>query len=143
LSNIQVNKELIFLGSDLSRPRFTVEREKMRAFFPGFSFYSNSDGRITSAKGYLRTNYGNSYYVRVEVPQDYPYSIPIIWLPNYSLDPCCPHIYKAGNICAMKSEQWSSSYSLAFTVARAAVWLNKYDIWCQTGRWPGKDQHRQ
>lgn len=141
MANIRANRELIFMGPDLSRPRFTVEREKMEDHFPDFSFYS-SGGRVTSVKGYLRTNYSNSYYARVEVPDSYPHSIPKVWILTGYINANSPHVYKGGNICVMKSEQWSSVYSLAFMVARTAVWLNKYDIWSQTGRWPGKDQHR-
>ena len=140
---VQANRELIFMDSDLYRPRMTVEKEKLYSQFPGFSFYSSGD-RPSSIKGYLRTNFGNSYYVRISIPDGYPYSIPRITLPYHTIDASCPHKYSDKEICVMKTEQWTSVYSLAFVVARTAIWLNKYDEWKSKGkrRWPGKDQHR-
>ena len=129
------------MGSDFSRQRFAVEKEKMSNSFPGFSFYV-SGGEYTSVKGYLKTNYQNRYYVKINIPSGYPHSIPKIWIEDGYINSSCPHRYNSGNLCVMKTEQWTSVYSLAFMVARAAIWLNKYDIWNQSGRWPGNDQDR-
>jgi hypothetical protein len=30
-------------------------------------------------------------------------------------------------------------HSLAFVLARAAKWLNKYDVWRVRGKWPGAE----
>ena len=118
-----------------------VEREKLASHFPGFSFYSQGD-RVSSVQGRLRTSYGNYYYVRVGVPPNYPYAMPEIELPQDTIDPSCPHQFTGGRICVMRSAQWSSTLSLAFMVAKVAVWLNKYDSWKRNGRraWPGKGQ---
>ena len=139
----QVNKDLIFTGTDLSRPRMTVEKEKLYASCSGFSFYSTAS-RISSIKGYLSTSYGHRYYVKIKIPENYPYNMPSIWLPYENLDSSCGHLYSDGSICIMKSDQWSTTLSLAFLVKKTAVWLNKYDSWKRNGRrrWPGKDQHR-
>jgi len=143
MSRIQINKKLIFLGTDLTRPRMLVEKEKMNRSFPGFQFYSKGN-EITAVKGYLRTNFSNSYYVNIHIPDNYPYDMPIISLPNHTIDSLCSHVYNSGNICVMKSEQWSSTLSLALLVAKVALWLNKYDNWKKNGRvrWPGTDQHK-
>lgn len=143
MSTFKLNSEMVFMALDLGRPRIAVEREKMHRFFPDFRF-CGGDGYVNSVQGYLRTNYGNSYLVRVEIPSTYPYSCPSISLPQDTIDSDCPHKYSLDEICVMKSEQWSSNLSLAFMVAKAAVWLNKYDLWRYNGkiRWPGKDQHR-
>jgi len=143
MANVEVSRELVFTGADLARPRMVVEQEKMRAKFPGFQFYG-SGGNVSSVQGYLTTSDRNRYYVKVIVSSSYPYALPTIELPQHAIDSDCPHKYMSGAICVMKSEQWSSTYSLAFVVARAAVWLNKYDLWRRTGRvrWPGNDQHR-
>ncbi len=137
MANVHASKELLFIGSDLNRPRFTVEREKMQRTFPSFSFYG-SEGTINSVRGYLSTRYGNKYYIKMNIPSSYPHNLPTIWAPNDNLGG--PHVYTGGNLCVMKSEQWTSIYSLAFMVARSAVWLNKYDIWRRDGRWPGNEQ---
>lgn len=143
MGRIQTNKELVFLGSDWSRPRMTVEREKMASHFPTFDFYGYG-GEVTSVQGDLRTNDGNQYYVKIEISKNYPYQMPKIYLPYETIDSSCPHKFSGGRICILRSEQWTSTFSLAFIVAKTAIWLNKYDKWKRDGklRWPGKDQHR-
>jgi hypothetical protein len=32
------------------------------------------------------------------------------------------------------------NYSLAYMVSKAAIWVNKYDVWQRTKKWPGKEQ---
>ena len=66
MSNMQVNRGLIFSGDDFRRPRMVVEKEKMIKFFPQFKFYG-SNGQVTSVKGILTTNFKNSYLVRVYI----------------------------------------------------------------------------
>ncbi len=135
------NTELLFMGSDINRSRWAVESEKLKSQFPGFNFYT-LDGRISSVKGKLTTNFGNTYHVKINIPEGYPYILPEIELPYHSIDPGCPHKYSDGRICVMRSAQWSTSLSLAFLVAKTAIWLNKYDLWKYKGkrRWPGKGQ---
>ncbi len=141
MARYTANTELLFMGSDLSRPRWAVEREKLRSQFPGFNFYTR-DGRVSSVRGKLITNYGNTYSVRIEIPERYPYQLPDIRLPYHSIAQGCPHQYTGDRICVMRSAQWSTSLSVAFLVAKAAIWLNKYDLWRDKGkrRWPGKGQ---
>jgi len=140
---MQVSKDLIFMGADLLRPRMTVEQEKMKSRFPNFQFYAQN-GRVNSVKGYLETSYNNSYYVKILISSNYPYDMPKIELPYTSIDSACPHIYTNDRLCVMKSDQWTTTYSIAFMVGKTAVWLNKYDSWKRKGkiRWPGNDQHR-
>ena len=140
MSNLQVSKDILFLDSDLSRPRWTVEQEKIRRKFPGFKFHSKEGARITSVEGTLLTSYGNSYYVRISIPENYPYQIPSVSLPKHTLESYCPHKFTNETICLMKSEQWSTAYSIAFVISKVAVWLNKYDYWKRNGSWPGKAQ---
>jgi len=138
MSNIATNRDLICMGSDLSRPRMTVENEKVNQFFPQFGFYG-SGGNVSAVEGVLQPEF-NSYYVRVELSSDYPYSMPKIWLLSTSLPSNCPHQYSDGSICVMKPEQWSSTYSLAFMIAKTALWINKFEYWQSNHYWPGKEQ---
>jgi ubiquitin-protein ligase len=140
MAGLQFNRDMIFLGNDLSRPRMVVEKEKMRQFFPGFDFYG-TQSKITSVQGTISTSYGNSYDIKVIIGPRYPYTLPTVALLYKSLD-SGPHQYNNGEICVLKSEQWSSTLSLACIVAKAAVWLNKYDSWRRNGKkyWPGKGQ---
>ncbi len=131
---------MVFWGYDLDRPRMAVEKEKLKQFFPGFDFYGTG-GQITSVQGTIKTSYGNSYLLKIVLDSNYPYSLPTVTLPYTTLD-SCPHKYSNQELCLMKSEQWSSTLSLACLVAKAAVWLNKYDSWKRNGKryWPGKGQ---
>lgn len=141
MGGYRTNTELLFMGSDLGRSRWAVEREKLKSQFPGFRFYT-LDERVSSVKGNLTTNYGNTYFVNIKIPEDYPYVLPDIELPYHSTASGCPHRYTGDRICVMRSAQWSASLSLAFLVAKAAIWLNKYDLWKNKGkrRWPGRGQ---
>jgi len=138
MTNIATNRDLIFMGSDLSRPRMAVESEKVKQFFPLFGFYG-SGSNVNAVEGTLKPKF-NSYYVRVELSSSYPYSMPSIWLPHTTIPSNCPHQYKDGNICVMKPEQWSSTYSLAFMIAKTALWINKFEFWESNGYWPGREQ---
>lgn len=140
MSNMQVSKDILFLGTDLDRPRWTVEQEKIHRKFSGFTIRVAKEGtRVTSVVGTLQTSYGNSYKIKISIPENYPYQIPSVSL-DHKLESYCPHKFTNDSICLMKSEQWSSSYSIAFIISKTAVWLNKYDYWKRNGSWPGKAQ---
>jgi ubiquitin-protein ligase len=139
MTDMATNRGLLFMGDDLSRPRMVVESEKIKRYFPQFAFKA-SRGTVTSVEGYLETNDGNYYYVKIKIPDDYPYTMPSVSLPQTAIDSACPHRYVSNNLCVMKSDQWTSNYSLAFMIAKAAIWINKYDVWQRTGHWPGRQQ---
>ncbi len=139
MTDTATNKGLLFLGDDLSRERMAVEHEKIKRYFPQFNFYA-IQGIVKGVKGYLKSSDGNSYLVKIELREQYPYKMPVITLPETTISSHCPHRYNGGNLCVMRPDQWSSTYSLAFMVAKAAMWVNKYDVWQRTGKWPGKEQ---
>jgi len=139
VTTFQTSKDLVFTGGDLLRPRMTVEQEKVNTHFPGFSFYA-TQGRLTSIKGYLRTSYGGSYYVSIQIPPSYPYEGPTVLLPYETIDSGVHHKFSSHEPCLMKADQWSSSLSIAFIIAKTAIWVNKYDSWKRTGQWPGTQQ---
>lgn len=141
MSPFQVNQEYIFTATELSRPRMVVEKEKLQSRFPGFQFYGSA-GKVSSVQGYITTYAENRYFVRIEIPDDYPYSLPDILLPEITIDPDVRHKYANNKICVMTSSQWNAVLSIAFLVAKTAIWLNKYDVWKNNGHvWPGTEQH--
>ncbi|MEG3925398.1 MULTISPECIES: hypothetical protein [unclassified Microcoleus] len=140
MTNIAINRGLIFLGNDLSRDRMAVESEKIKRYYPQFAFKA-SKGSIKAVEGYLKTADENYYLVSIEISLEYPYKMPSIKLLERTIEPDCPHRYPmSGNLCVMKPEQWTSNYSLAYMVSKAAIWVNKYDVWQRTKKWPGKEQ---
>jgi ubiquitin-protein ligase len=132
-----VPRGLLITDSDSSK-RLYREQQKLTENFRQFSFAKNSRTGELYATGALRTNAGNVYPVRIELPSDYPHSIPSIFAVGWNSD--CPHVYRAGNLCIMRPDQWRSFYSLAFVVAKVAIWLNKFDVYRTRGYWPGNEQ---
>ena len=130
------------LVAEVSGSRWQSEAAIMDNYFPHFSIKLNSLNAAISAeaKGTLHTFAGNAYPVSVVAPANYPRSIPVVvpdgWTPIKN-----PHVYTNGALCLMKAEQWIPQYSLAFFVAKAALWLNKYEIWRTDRIWPGSEQH--
>lgn len=133
------NRGLILVGADLNKPRMVVENEKVKKYFSGFNF-CGKNSEITSVQGYLMTADGNSYLTKIEISSNYPYEMPSVFLPQTVVSSNCPHRYTNGSLCIMRSEDWTSIYSIAFVIAKSAIWLNKYDIWKRKGTWMGKEQ---
>lgn len=87
---------------------------------------------------------GRSVRYRMVVVTDYPNEIlrvyPIGW-----------HFQKVGNefnhvytdsddiehICMMRKSEWSRKGTIAGTMVLAAKWHHKYEIYLETGKWPG------
>jgi ubiquitin-protein ligase len=121
--------------------RMQLESHKLRAKFPGFSFYHQpANQKLVGAFGTLTTGYGTSYGILIEIPDTYPYAAPFVWPHGWQLPLNTPHTFGGGRICIMKSEQWNDKFTVAFCVAKTAIWLNKYDYWVRNYRWPGLQQ---
>jgi ubiquitin-protein ligase len=119
--------------------RMHLESKKLGAKFPQFEWIAAGD-RLTAATGYLQTSYGNSYGLRIEIPSLYPIALPYVWPAGWSIRANTPHAYRDGQICIMRAEQWNDKFTIAFCVAKAALWLNKYDFYLRLGYWPGLGQ---
>jgi len=117
----------------------TVEREKLSARFPRFSLFVGGNG-VAFVTGMLWPNQASGYTVRIDTSANYPYLMPDVTLPGTTLRPGCPHLYTGQRLCLMKYDQWQTAFSLAFVVVKTAKWLNKYERWCRTGAWLGKEQ---
>lgn len=120
--------------------RMAEERRILAEHFPGFSLWeSHETDEYAVAAGRLSTFTGRRYALRIVLPAAYPHGLPKIipdgWKPNSN-----PHMI-GGGLCVMKSSQWQSYMSVAFIVAKSALWLNKYEIYVDKGIWPGAEQH--
>lgn len=131
-----VPRKLLIEGGSMSR-RLYDEQQKLAENFRQFSFVRDRHGEVY-VTGALRTNAGKVYQIKIELPSDYPHSIPSISPVGWKAK--CPHIYTAGNLCIMRPDQWRPIFSLAFVVAKTAIWLNKYDVYRKKGYWPGNEQ---
>ncbi|MEU4095703.1 hypothetical protein [Streptomyces sp. NPDC026673] len=117
--------------------RLYLEQQKLSAYFPQFGFSRSKKGNIR-ARGALRVNSGEVFALKIKLPEGYPHSIPHIFADGWDAD--CPHVYSAGNLCIMRPDQWRSFYSIAFVVAKTAIWLNKFEVYQRRGYWPGNEQ---
>jgi ubiquitin-protein ligase len=131
-----VPRKLLIEDGNRSR-RLYNEQQKLAENFRQFSFLRDRDGGVYVV-GALRTNKGRVYQIKIVLPADYPHSIPVIIPVGWKAD--CEHVYKAGNLCIMRPDQWRPIFSLAFVVAKVALWLNKYDVYRAKGYWPGNEQ---
>jgi hypothetical protein len=120
--------------------RFAEEGRILVEHFPGFALLQVGEDAFGVASGRLSTFASRSYGLHIVLLDGYPNVLPVIlpdgWTPKEN-----PHIYTAGNLCVMKSSQWRPFMSVAFLVAKTALWLNKYEIFLAKAIWPGADQH--
>lgn len=80
------------------------------------------------------------YTLAVEFPDAYPNQPPNVFIRKPEISRTTQHWYKAGNICYMLPSLWNpGAHNLTFVLAKAAKWLNKYEIYSATGRWPGAE----
>jgi hypothetical protein len=143
MSEFATNKNVLMTAEDSNYDRMYAEQRKMEARFNEFQFIgSRGTGRIERVYVRLVTNLRNSYGVDIMIPEKYPFVMPIL-LPNgWTLKDDAPHTYPSAprSLCVMKPAQWHADMTIAFMTAKAAIWLNKYDCWRETGSWPGAQQ---
>jgi hypothetical protein len=97
-----------------------------------------SDGSESLVRAALHTSVGNTYVAELELT-NYPSRMPSVFIRAPQLG-TSPHKYKSGNICYLHPTMWNPGrHNLTFVLARVAKWLNKYDIYRQTGRWVGAE----
>lgn len=88
----------------------------------------------------LQTSAGNTYVAQVEFPDYYPSSMPKVFVTRPALLQTSPHRYSPTQICYLHPNLWNPGrHNLTFVLARTAKWLNKYEVWRATGKWPGAE----
>jgi hypothetical protein len=130
--------QLTLTPAEMQLNRWWYEQQKLR-MFPAFSFLSGG-GTIVAAEGALDTQYNNTYELRIEL-NNYPFMLPKIRPKGWAIHPSAPHRFSDGSICVMRSDQWRRHFTVALVIAKAAIWLGKYEIWKRNGHyWPGLGQ---
>lgn len=133
------SSQLMLTTSELQAAnRWIYEQQKLN-IFPAFRFVRSGTG-IVAAEGALDTQYGNTWGLRIEL-NNYPFSLPSVRPRDWSIHPNAPHKYSDGSICLMRPDQWRRHFTVALVVAKAAIWLGKYELWKRNGqKWPGLGQ---
>lgn len=118
---------------DLSR----IQREFSEAqkTFAYVELHPTNDGKVY-AKTALQTP-SQMYILSIKFPDNYPNEMPRVYVDAPTITNA-PHRYQPGNICYLHPSMWNPGiHNLGFVIARAAKWLNKYEVWRTRGSWPG------
>ena len=77
------------------------------------------------------------YTLAVSFPESYPNVMPEVHVRKPTLR-ASPHRYPNNRICFLHPYMWNPGrHDLTFVIQRAAKWLAKYEVYQQTGKWPG------
>ncbi len=98
-----------------------------------------TDGKVY-ARTALQTSNGRNYVLSIKFPDSYPNEMPRVFIDAPAIT-YAPHRYQAGNICYLHPSMWNpGTHNLTLVIARAAKWLNKYEVWRNNGgTWPGAE----
>lgn len=117
--------------------RIQQEFSEAQKTFAYVELHPTTDGKVF-AKTALQTP--NSMYVlSIRFPDNYPNEMPRVYVDAPTITNA-PHRYQQGNICYLHPSMWNpGAHHLTFVIARAAKWLNKYEVWRTMGKWPGAE----
>ena len=77
------------------------------------------------------------YTLGVSFPDAYPNGMPEVQVRRPALQ-SSPHRFLNDRICFLHPHMWNPGrHDLTFVIQRTAKWLAKYDVYQQTGKWPG------
>jgi ubiquitin-protein ligase len=95
-----------------------------------------TDGKVYARTG-VQTSNDKYYVLSIKFPDNYPNEMPRVFVDAPAIT-SAPHRYQGGHICYLHPSMWNPGvHNLTFVIARAAKWLNKYEVWCDRGTWPG------
>lgn len=120
--------------------RIRSEFEEAQGYFPTLRLFPTERGGLQArcALRTARTRPPAAYMLQVDFPSTYPNSAPNVFVQQPDIDDDAPHRYRAGNLCYIYPSMWNpGKHDLAFVISRAAKWLGKYEVWRDTGDWPG------
>jgi ubiquitin-protein ligase len=105
--------------------------------FAYLELHPTTDGNVY-AKTALQAD-RSTYVLSIKFPESYPNEMPRVFVDAPPITNA-PHRYQAGNICYLHPSMWNPGvHDLKFVIARAAKWLNKYEVWRNRGKWPGAE----
>lgn len=97
------------------------------------------DDRSLFLKFVLQTSVGNMFVGEARL-DDYPNSMPSVYITAPSIPANVRHTYRDGRLCYLHPSMWNPGrHDLVFVVGRIAKWLNKYEVWRVKGTWPGAE----
>lgn len=133
-----MSRSLVIDDTEANEPRWAVEQRKL-AVFPGWHLVGGASG-VTAAVGTLTSNTGHTYRMRIEL-DNFPSELPQVMCVGWEPDAGTPHVWPDGGPCILDPDRWSSKYTVAWVVAKTALWLAKYETYQVERVWPGSDAH--
>ncbi len=111
-----------------------------QAAFPNTEYSSTTDGKPLVLAA-LQTSAGGVYTLSVMFPDYYPSGSPKILVRKPTLlSPPNLHRYPDGTLCYIHPNMWNPSrHDCTCAMAKAAKWINKYEVWRVSKRWPGAE----
>ncbi|MXW07646.1 MAG: hypothetical protein F4X56_08680 [Gammaproteobacteria bacterium] len=77
------------------------------------------------------------YTLSVSFPESYPNVMPKVHVRRPMLQ-SSPHRFSNDRICFLHPTMWNPGrHNLLFVIQRTAKWLAKYEVYQETGNWPG------
>lgn len=123
----------------MDMPRIQREYAHAQQSFSLVELKPTTDGKVY-ARTALQTAAGQNYVLSIRFPDTYPNEMPRVYVDAPALISYAPHRYQPGNICYLHPSMWNpGTHNLTFVIARAAKWLNKYEVWRIKGAWPGAE----
>ena len=131
------------------RWRLEAEERAMRERFPGFETVlveeGLSDERAIAWRGWLQSGLpdGDRYLVYVAYCAGFPDMAPTVIIAEPEFSGPTPHLLFGQAPCLFDYSGSARGYDPASTtaatlVAWTALWIHAYEIWRQTGAWPGR-----
>ncbi|MBI5778302.1 MAG: hypothetical protein HZA49_02475 [Planctomycetes bacterium] len=117
---------------------YLVQRQfnDAKAYFQNMDLYQTRNGKIC-VKVALQPSY-QIYVISILFPDSYPYEMPSVNIDKPDVL-SGPHRYNTGNICYLHPSMWNpGQHNLSFVIQRTAKWINKYEVWKNSGVWPGR-----
>ena len=117
-----------------------IRREVAAALltFPNVEVYPDGVGALY-VKALMQSSLGTVYFITLQFA-NYPNEMPKIFVTKPDLGTNWKHRYQPGNICYLHPTLWNPGrHDVTFVLGRAAKWLNKFEVYKQTGRWPGAE----
>ena len=116
--------------------RLVREVREARTRFPNLDSYPTESGSLLVLVA-LQTSLGRMYTLEITF-EHYPNLEPRVRVRKPNLDFRAPHQYEGSRICYIHPKLWNPGlHNLTFVIARSAKWLNKYEVWRNSGNWPG------
>jgi ubiquitin-protein ligase len=134
--------------------RLKIERHVMQTYFPHrHAFVNMEDPSQAYLDVGLKTSSGRTYRLRVNIPPDFPNSVPAVYVtypePDTLCDAAAKPLYQASpshsmhllqpdgkfvRLCHYKQENWFPGVTLYKVVLKCLIWLEAYQSHLQDGK---------